>query len=150
MPSFAITFYFGLQFFQPGFLKFQNLPHLITNYERMGGGNCRIHEQDVLEFVVAGRKDAGALVDLLGIEQVEHGEVLHDKDFVHTFEAEAAFPIEEIGNVGLFEAGLVGELETGEMTGINALPKGLAKVLLQNAKFHNVCNHCHYIYVLYR
>ena len=56
-----------------------------------------------------GGTTGGALVDLGGIEQVEDGEVLDVEDFVHAFDAEAALAVEEIGDVGLFESGLLGK-----------------------------------------
>ena len=50
--------------------------------------------------------------------------MLDGEDFVHAFEAETALPVEEIGDVGLFESGLLGEPEAGEFTCFDALPRG--------------------------
>ena len=73
----------------------------------VGGGYRAIDQKTLSNSSSAGREDAGALVDLGGIEQVEHGKVLHIQDFVHAFKAEAAFAIEEVGDVSLLETGLL-------------------------------------------
>ena len=39
--------------------------------------------------------------------------MLNSQDFVHAFETQAPLAIEEVGNVGLFESGLLGEPQTG-------------------------------------
>lgn len=60
------------------------------------GGGRGIGQEHVFEFVGAGRENSGPLADLGGIEQVEDGKVLDGKDFVHSFEAEAALAVQEI------------------------------------------------------
>ncbi len=104
---------------------------------RGGGGRGRAIDQGhVFELIVAGRKDAGALVDLLGIEQVEDGKVLYIQHLVHALDAEAALAVEEVGNVGLLETGLAGQAEAGQLAGIDALPERLAQSFLQSFEFH--------------
>ena len=104
--------------------------------EELGGCGGGIGEDDVFEFVVAGGKDGGAFVDLGGIEEVEDREVLDLENFVHAFDAESAFAVEEVGNVGLLESGLLGEAESGQFTCIDAIPKNLAEILLQDSELH--------------
>jgi hypothetical protein len=48
------------------------------------------------------------------------------------FKAQAALSIEEIGEVGLLECCLLGQPEAGEFACIDALPKDLAKTILQD------------------
>ena len=62
--------------------------------------------------------------------------MLDRKDFVHAFEAEAAFPVQEIGDVGLLEFSLLGEPKSGEFTCFDTLPKVFAKIILQDFEFH--------------
>jgi hypothetical protein len=39
--------------------------------------------------------------------------------------------------VGLFEAGLLRKTEPGKVTFLNALPKGIAQIILQDFEFHS-------------
>jgi hypothetical protein len=38
--------------------------------------------------------------------------------------------------VGLFESGLLGEMEAGELSGFDTLPENLAKIILQDFELH--------------
>ena len=58
------------------------------------------------------------------------------EDLVHALDAEAAFAVEEIGDVGLFESGLLGEAESGEFTCLNAVPKDFTEIVLQGLELH--------------
>ena len=49
--------------------------------------------------------------------------MLDGKDLVHAFEAQAALPIQEVGDMGLFESGLLCQTEAGQIACIDALPK---------------------------
>jgi len=104
--------------------------------ERLGSGSGSVGEQDVFKFVAAGRQDGGALVDFGRIEQIEYGEMLDGEYFVHAFEAEAALPVEEVGDVGLLESGQLCQPEAGEFACFDALPQYLAKIILQDFEFH--------------
>lgn len=95
-PLFAIAFNFRLQFFQECFLEFKNFLDVHAGDEGLGSGDGALGEQDVFKLVIAGRKDGGALVDLGGIEQIEHGEVLNGEDAIHALETEATLAIEEV------------------------------------------------------
>jgi len=108
VPAGAVAVGFGFQLMQEGFLELENVFDVHGGDERPGGGGGSIGEENVFKFVVAGRQDGSALVDLGGIEQIEHGEMLDGEDFVHAFETEAALAVEEVGDVGLLESGLVG------------------------------------------
>ena len=63
--------------------------------------------------------------------------MLNGEDAIHTLKTEAAFAIEEVGDVGLFKSGLLRQTEAGEIAFLNALPKSVAEVVLQNAEFHS-------------
>ena len=136
VPAGAVAVGFGFQLVQEGFLELEDIFDVHGGDERLGGGGGGVGEQNVFKFVAAGRQDGGALVDLGGIEQIEHGEVLRGEDFVHAFEAEAALAVEEVGDVGLLESGLLGEVEAGEFACFDALPEQLAKVILQDFELH--------------
>ncbi|PYX48854.1 MAG: hypothetical protein DMG83_00455 [Acidobacteria bacterium] len=62
--------------------------------------------------------------------------MLHIQDFVHAFQAEAALAVEEVGNVRLLEAGLLGEAEAGKIALFNPVPERLAQIFLQRFEFH--------------
>lgn len=62
--------------------------------------------------------------------------MLYGENLVHAFDAEAAFFVEEVGDVGLFESGLLGEMKTGKLSCFDALPKNFAQILLQDPELH--------------
>src|SRR4051812_21956491 len=136
MPGRAVSFGFGFQLAQEGFLEFQDVFHLHADDEGLFGGDGGIGEDDILEVVGAGRKDGSALVDLGRIEEVEGGEVLDLENLVHAFNAEAALAVEEIGDVGLFETGLLGEAESSEFPCFDAVPKNFSEIVLQDLELH--------------
>ncbi len=136
LPVGTGAFDFRLQFVQEGFLELEDGLHVHAGNEGLGGGGGGIGEDDVFEIVGAGGNDGGALVDLGGIEQVEDGEVLDLENLVHTLDAEAAFSIEEIGDVGLFETGLLGKAESGEFTCCDTVAKDFSKIVLQGLELH--------------
>ena len=76
------------------------------------------------------------LLTSAGIEQVEHGKVLDIQDFIHAFEAQAAFAVEEVGDVGLLESGLLGQAKTSQFAFFNAFPEGFSQIFLQRLEFH--------------
>ena len=136
LPAGTVAFGFRPQLAQEGFLELEDFFDVHAGDERLGGGDGGVGEQNVFEFVVAGGQDGGALADFGGIEQVEHGKMLHGEDFVHALEAETAFAVEEIGDVGLLESGLLGEVEAGQFACFDALPEHLAKIILQDFELH--------------
>ena len=134
-PVGTIAFGFGLELAEEGLLEFQGLEHAVGSDEGVDGGGG-FGKQDVFELVGAGGDDGGAFVDFGGIEQVEDGEMLNGEDFVHTLEAETALAIEEVGDVGLFESGLLGESESGKFAAIDPFPEDFAEVVLQGLELH--------------
>jgi hypothetical protein len=136
VPAGAVAVGFGFQFVQEGFLELEDVFDLHGGDERLSGSGGGVGEQNVFKFVGAGGQDGGALVDLGGIEQIEHGKMLHGEDFVHAFQAKAALAVEEIGDVGLLESGLLGQVQAGEFSCFDALPEQLAKVILQDFELH--------------
>ena len=136
LPLGAILYGFGFQLAEEGLLELEDFLDVHAGDQGPGGGGSGIGEDDVLEFVFAGGNDRGPLADLGRIEQVKDGEVLDGKNFVHAFDAEAAFLIEEIGDVRLFESGLLGKAEAGKFSCCNAFPEDPAQILLQDFELH--------------
>jgi len=111
MPGGAVAFSFGLEFAQEGLLELKDLDHLRGRDEGLSGGGRRIGQQHVFEVIGAGRQDGSTLVDLGGVEQVEDGQMLDGENFVHALDAETAFAVEEVGDVGLLKSSLLGKAE---------------------------------------
>jgi len=78
-------------FAQEGLLELQNLVHVHVHDQRVFSGDRPVYDQHVFELVLARRADAGPLVDLRGIEEIEDGKMLHAQDLVHPFQAKATF-----------------------------------------------------------
>jgi hypothetical protein len=70
-------------------------------------------------------------------EYVFDGEFLRGQDAVESFEREGAFSVEEIGDVGLLEAGLMGEATAGEETTVDAPKEFKPKEFVKVLKVHN-------------
>ena len=121
---------------QEGFLEFEDFLHVHADDVGFRGGGGAVGENNVFEFVGTGRQDGGALVDLGGIEQVEDTEVLDVENLVHALDREATLPVQEVGNVGLFESGLLGEAESGEFACLNSLPEDFSEIILQDLELH--------------
>ena len=136
LPAGAVAFGFGFELAQEDLLELEDLFDVHAGDERLGGSGGSVGEQDIFEFVGAWRKDGSALVDIRGIEQVEHGKVLHGENFVHAFEAEAALAVEEVRDMGLLESGLLGEPETGQFACFDTLPEHFAEIILQDFELH--------------
>lgn len=58
------------------------------------------------------------------------------EDFVHAFDAEAAFTVEEIGDMSLLESSLLRKAEPGEFACFDAVPKDLTEIILQDLELH--------------
>ena len=136
MPVRAVPFGIGPQFAQEDFFEFQDFFHVHAGNEGLSSSVGGVGEQDIFEFVAAGRKDRGAFVDFRGIEQVEDGEVLDLEDFVHALNAEAAFLVEEVGDMGLFESSLLRQSKAGEFACFDPIPEDLTKIILQDFELH--------------
>ena len=136
VPGGAIAVDFGLELAEEGFPEFERAEDAVGGNQGTGGGGGRIGEQNVFEIVGAGEKDGGALVDFGGIEQVEDGKMLNGKDFVHTVEAEAALAVEEVGDMSLFESGLLSKMEAGEFPCCDAFQEDFTEVILQELELH--------------
>ena len=136
LPIGAFGMAFGLNAVEEGLLEFENLFHMHADNKRLAGSNGGVGEEDIFELVGAGRKDRGTFVDLGGIEEIEDREVLHLEDLVHTFEAEPAFSVKEVGNMSLLESSLLGEAEPGEFTCFDTVQKNFAEVFLQDFELH--------------
>ena len=136
LPGGTVAFGVGTQFVEEGLLEFEDLLDVHADDAGLGSGGEAVGEDDVFEFVTAGRKDGGTLVDLGGIEKVEDAEVLDMEDLVHAFDGEAALAVEKVGDVGLFESGLLGETKSGEFARLNSLQKDFSEIVLQDPELH--------------
>ena len=87
LPLLAIAFSFRLELFKKAFLEFQDVLDVHAGKEGIGGSDGPVREEDVLEFVVAGRHNRSAFVDLGRIKQIQHREMLNRQNPVHTLEA---------------------------------------------------------------
>ena len=136
LPRGSVGFTVGSKFVEEGLLELEDVFHVHAGDKGLSGGGGGIREDDVFEVVGTGRKDGGAFVDFGGIEEVENGEVLDLEDFVHAFEAESTLAVEEVGDVGLFESGLLSEADPGKFTCFDTLPEDFTEILLQDLKPH--------------
>ena len=102
----------------------------------MLGGSGSVDHQDILELIATGGQDAGPLVDLGGVEQVEDRKVLYIQDIVHALQAQSAFAIQEVGDVVLLKTGLCGQMEAGQITLFDTRPQSFAQIFLQRPEFH--------------
>ena len=135
-PGFAAGLEFGTEAAEERAAELEQAFDAHVHDEGFGSRYFAVDNKDIVELVIAGRGDAGALVDLVGVEQVEDREALNVKDLVHALEAKAALAVEEIGNVGLAEAGFLGEAKAGQFSFVDAFPKPFAEVLLQSLELH--------------
>lgn len=136
LPAGVVALGVGPELVEERLLELEEFLHVHAGDKGLGGGDGGIGQGNVFEIVGTGGKDGSAPVDLGGIEEVEDGEVLDLENFIHAFEAETAFTIEEVGDVGLFESGLLGETESGKFACVDAVPKDLAEIFLQGLELH--------------
>jgi len=71
-------------------------------------------------------------------ENLVHGEVLGAKDAVEAFEGESSFAVEEVGDVGLLEASLLGETGSGEGASFDAAEEFETEEFMQVLKIHGL------------
>ena len=102
----------------------------------LGGGHGAVGQEHVFELVAAGRQDRSPFVDLARIQQVEHGEMLDGEHFVHAFQAEPAFAVEEVGDVRLLEPGLLRQSKSRQVALFDPFPQRFAEIILQHTEFH--------------
>ena len=136
LPVRAVAFGFGFEFPQEGFLELVDIFHVHAGDEGLSGSVGGVGEQDILEFVAAGRQDGGTFIDFGGVEQIENGEVLDLQNFVHAFEAQSALLVEEVGDMGLLEASLLGQSKAGKLACFDTIPEDLTKIILQDFEPH--------------
>jgi len=136
LPGGAVARGFGSQFAQKGLFELEDIFYVHAGNQGLGGGNGGVGEDYIFEFIAARGQDGGSFIDLGGIEQIEHGKVLHGQNFVHAFQAESALLVEKIGDMGLLESGLLGQVETGEFACFDALPEDFPKIILQDSELH--------------
>jgi len=113
LPMGAFTLHIRTELAEETALELVDFSHSHAHDEWLRSGDITVDDEDVVKFVVAGRGNAGALVDLSGIEKVKDGHMLDAKYTVHAFEAEAALAVQEVGYMRLAEAGLGSELQAG-------------------------------------
>ena len=136
LPVAAIAFDLGAQLLKKCFFELDDLFDVHIGEERMGCGDGAFGEENVLKLIVAGRENGSALVDFGGVKKIEDGEMLNGENAIHALQTETALAVQEIGDVRLLESSLLGEAEAGEIAVLNALPKSVAKIFLEDAEFH--------------
>jgi hypothetical protein len=112
----------------------------VAGLDLWAGGVGGLDEEDVGIVVLARRWDAGAGIDFVGGDEIEDRKVFDIENAVHAFEAEAALAVEEVGDVGLAEAGFLREGDAGEVTGVDTFGKKLAKTVLKMGKTEHLYN----------
>src|SRR6202790_2750836 len=135
-PAPAVAFHPLFQALQEALLKLQYLLDVHAHNQRLGGCDIRVGDHYVFEFVVARRKDRGALVDFGWIDEIQHRKMLYVQNSVHAFQAESALAVQEVGDVGLLEAGLFRQTQAREFPCVNVFPQDLAEIFLKHAEFH--------------
>jgi len=98
-----------LELAEKGLPELEHPEDQVGSDQRTGSGGGGIGEQDVFELVGAGRQDGGTLVDLGGVKEIKDGEALDGENFVHSLDTETALAVEEVGDMGLLESGLLGK-----------------------------------------
>jgi len=136
LPPFAVAFGFRFQLLEKRLLELQDFLNVHAGDERLGCGDTSVGEEYVLELVVARGQDRSALVDLGGVEQIEHGKMLDGEDAVHAFQAQAAFAIQEVRDMSLLESSLFGQAKAGQVAFFDAFPESFAQIFLQHSEFH--------------
>lgn len=136
LPGVAGRLHGGAEALEESLFELEDVFDVGAGDEGFGGGDDGIDDENIFEGIVTGGRDAGALVDFSGIEQVEDGDTEDGEDVVHTFETETALAVEEVGYVGLLESGEVGELEARELTSFDAGPNKFAQIFLKRAESH--------------
>src|SRR5579863_475603 len=71
VPTGTVSFGIGSELAQERLLELEDFFYVHAGDERLGGSGGSVGEQNIFEFVGAGRQDGGALVDFGGIEQIE-------------------------------------------------------------------------------
>lgn len=93
LPFLTIAFRLRTQAPQKRFFEFQNVFNGLVREQRLLSCDGRIDKDDILKFVVTRGQNAGTLVDLCGIEEIEDREALNGQYFIHTLETQAAFAV---------------------------------------------------------
>ena len=141
LPTGAAAFRLSFQAFQESLLELGHLLHMHPENCWFGGGDVRICDGDVIEVVGAGTKAGGSFIDLSRVDEVQHGQTLDAENFIHGFETQAPLVVEEIGDMGLLETGLLRQAQASEFARVDALTNNIAEIVLQRTKFHEAeCN----------
>src|SRR5260370_14720104 len=96
----------------------------------------RVSDHRAVELILARREDRRPLVDVGGIDEIQHREMLYVQDFVPAFQAESALAVQEVRDVGLLEASLLRQTQASKFSSVDAFPERFAEIFLQNAEFH--------------
>ncbi len=110
----------------------------------MGGDDGVVHgdgggdERDRLDLALVRWDGCGLKVDCAGRQDLGDGEVLGGEDAVETVEGEGPFAIEEVRDMCLAEAGLLGEARAGEGVGVDAPEEFNPEVLVEVGEVHSV------------
>lgn len=83
VPAVTQSFLRGTKTAKKTLLELQDVLHIFIRDQRVTGSDGAFGEEHILKVVFRRRQNAGALIDLSGVKQIEHGEMLHLEDFVH-------------------------------------------------------------------
>ena len=100
-------------------------------------GDFRFRKRHIFEVTLRSGDTAGALVEFFAAKQVVDREVLCSEDAVHPLNAEGPLAIQEVGDVGLLEPGLLGEAKSRELSSVNPLPRQAAQLPLKTTCIHD-------------
>ena len=104
---------FGSQLAQEALLQLRDLLHFHAHDHGLAGSDRAVNQQHVVEIIIAGRSDAGTLVDFAGIEKIQNRKALDVQHLVHAFDAQTPLAVEKVGDVRLLESGFVSQAKAG-------------------------------------
>ena len=103
---------------------------------RLGEGGGRADDGDARHGVCGGAGDGDGRGSEIEREELIDGELLRSEDAIEAFERESAPAVEEVGDVGLAEAGELGETSSGEGAGLDAAGEFLTKEFVEIGEVH--------------
>lgn len=117
--------------------EFVNLFHLQRGNHRHGSSDFRIHEKNVCEVGFRAGRDRGSAIDFIGVEKISDRQALDLEDAIHSGQTQAAFAIEEVRDVRLFETGFLRQAQASQFPLLDPSQEILPKFLLRVPELHS-------------
>lgn len=136
LPSLAITFESRAEAAKKCCSELNYLLDHHAHDEGLGSSDTAIHDENIPKAVVARGQDGGAFIDFRGIEKIENRQALGSENSIHSFQTEAAFEVEEIGDMSLLETSAFGQFQTCQTAMLHLLGQALTKIVLKRFEFH--------------